>query len=61
MAAEALRLLVEQLTAKYAGRSSPVTHRMLDFAIVKRASTGPAPFSAGHPSFTGKDAKSLSM
>jgi len=61
MAAEALRLLVEQLTAKYAGRSSPVTHRMLDFAIVKRASTGPAPFGVGRSSSTGNDLKSLSI
>jgi LacI family transcriptional regulator len=43
MAAEALRLLVEQLSAKRAGRSLPATYRMLDFVIVKRASTGPAP------------------
>lgn len=61
MAAEAFRLLVEQLSAKSAGRSSLVTHRMLDFAIVKRASTAPAPFSAGHGSITSNDMKSLSL
>jgi len=43
MAGEAMRLLVEQLSAKRAGRTLQVTHRMLDFAIMKRASTGPAP------------------
>jgi len=53
MAANALHLLVEQLSAKGVGRPLPVTHRMLDFTIVKRASTGPAPLRARDASITG--------
>jgi LacI family transcriptional regulator len=43
MAREAVRLLVEQLGAKRARRSLPAQHRILDFSIIKRASTGRVP------------------
>jgi LacI family transcriptional regulator len=41
LAREAMRLLVEQLHARRAGHSPPQPHRVLDFSIIKRASTGP--------------------
>ena len=43
MAREAVRLLVEQLGAERAGRPWLPTHTMMDFSVVKRASTGAAP------------------
>jgi LacI family transcriptional regulator len=57
MAAEALKLLAKQLSAKQLGRSLPVTHRMLDFAIVTRASTGLAPARAKGCLATGEHGK----
>jgi LacI family transcriptional regulator len=39
MASEAVRLLVEQLAAERAGRSWLPPHVMMDFSIIKRAST----------------------
>ena len=43
MAREAVRILAEQLSASRAGLSLPTPHRILDFTIVKRASTDRAP------------------
>jgi LacI family transcriptional regulator len=43
MAREAVRLLIEQVRAKRAGHAPPVKHTLLNFTLVKRESTGPAP------------------
>lgn len=42
MAGEAVRVLIEQLVAKRGGGMLPVTRRVLDFVIMRRASTGPS-------------------
>jgi LacI family transcriptional regulator len=43
MAREAVRLLLEQIKAKRAGKSHPVEHKLLGFTLVKRDSSSPAP------------------
>lgn len=47
MAKEAIRLLVDQLGARRAGRPWVSTHTMMDFSIVKRASTDAPPERSG--------------
>jgi LacI family transcriptional regulator len=41
MAREAVRMLVEQIRGRRAGRTPPVTHKLLKFALIKRESTAP--------------------
>ena len=43
MAREAVRLLIEQVRSKRAGAPQPVQHKILDFTLVKRASSAQAP------------------
>jgi LacI family transcriptional regulator len=43
MAREAVRLLIEQVRAKRSGGAAPVEHKLLEFTLVKRESSGPAP------------------
>lgn len=47
MAREAVRLLVEQLGAERSGHPWSPRHTMMDFSIVKRASTGTPPVNTG--------------
>jgi LacI family transcriptional regulator len=43
MAREAVRLLLEQVKAKRAGKTLATEHKLLGFTLVKRESTSPAP------------------
>jgi LacI family transcriptional regulator len=43
MAREAVRLLIEQVRAKRSGGSAPIEHKLLQFTLVKRESSGPVP------------------
>jgi len=42
MAREAVRLLIEQVRAKRSGNAAPIEHKLLEFTLVKRESSGPA-------------------
>ena len=42
MAREAVRLLLEQVRTRRAGKPQPVEHKLLGYTLVKRESTGPA-------------------
>jgi LacI family transcriptional regulator len=41
MAREAVRLLIEQVRSRRAGRPQPAEHRLMNFTLVKRDSSGP--------------------
>jgi LacI family transcriptional regulator len=42
MAREAVRLLIEQVRAKRSGNPAPIEHKLLEFTLVERESSGSA-------------------
>jgi LacI family transcriptional regulator len=57
MASEAVRLLIEQLGGERAGRAWLPAHVMMEFSIVKRASTAAPPAKTGRSGTNRKNAK----